>query len=1526
MAISLGNLFNIDTSNIVLWTDYDADGDGYLSPSEYDAYIQAGGYDAPTIPRITEAELDDIEAGTSYSSSQLVDLFNNSAGAQDFDLSATYDPETNTFITDLSAFGFVGDAATRAYTPEEFMSQLGIEGGVFAPNADYELEESTAYTDWWGDDSTAWWDVEDPTAFFGVKGSRTEEQIERVQQFRDEFKYDLGGARPTLELLNNWINGDIDTAQFSQQLGEGYTPEATDPAIVGYGPTADDIAATYATAGIDPQREAELYAALQIREIMRTMAATGISVGDFVNPADFDLDGNGILNAEEQKAYDFQVAVAEGRIMTMYYTEGQANMGLAPVEGGTADFDQTAYEYWYEQLTQSDKDNLDAFGLIDDNNTPYPEMEELVQSIMDMFITYGGIKITPTSLDQIRNMNAGARQELREKRRFIQDLVNQGWTQEQARHIYYEWGGEGQELNPNKTMSDTEIADIYQLYQAGEVPEGQYPPTYAGDPSTITQPEIDYTRDQLLSKAGSPLAKRAIEKLTDDQVRDRIATERKNAAILAGINENGIYSPEFLENKRKLIKAGVDVAVAVTDPFEPEMMQNLRRLGYETAINKLNDFADSIATTRDENGGWVTLDPKAKNMLNLASFGLRAAGTTAQEMAGAITLIGETASDSILGRFGTAFVNLGASTETQDFSDAADEVEARLGRASGFFDSFKAIFQDGIPVEFLLRSVMPEVGNELILSRVFGGTTKGTKFKDADERFRDAILGGDRSIGSPNWLKEKLKTYAGIQPDELGDVAELVFATAGESFDRSYETAIKAINPETGELFTEEEAKDYAYEVMGRTVTGVFIVNRIGAGLSLDEMVENLFPGADNPAVREALRALMEHPVIKTAISAGGEAGIEGAEELVGTFLTTSALSLIDDSIDVAGESGQAAALGTLLGGLVDASMTAGFAIDSAAAKVIASRNPEINSVLTTARKELDAGTDLATVTRNMEEALNGLGLADVASQTDILDSVNDAAFTTGVETENKFKELGYTPTEEEINEYVGKNEETATLNTIGEYVDPRQVTLEEAKAELEAQGVQNPTDEEAAAYVGQGDENFEDVQTTAINEATLSRQEIKDAAALEGVTLSNAEADALAGMIEEGLTQEQAIRNQRDTFDPQAVSAAEIEDAAAKVGYTLAPGEAEALAVLVPEGKTEKEIIELQENVFNEQSITLAELEAIAEEEGYSLTPEDKELVGNVTEGTATSILDSKKDEFDDLVITEAELQAIATATGYDLTEEDLKLVGLVPEGESAGTILGNKETEFKTSVDQAAAAATRADYDTKIREFIKNNNIDLSEEEITARVDEAVAAGSLSTAIGNINAAQTVKNNRATLTAQFPELSPEEIDALMGQIADGDLIDDVIAGQITTQNRNTLEALFPELDETAIAGLMNQIAEGSNLDTVIAGQTNTQNTATLSAEFPDLSPEEIADLAQQVADGMDIDTVIQNQKDAEAAETSTGGAGTSTGGAGTSGATILEQVVAAALTLGIELTQEQIDKVVAEIGDNAEANIENG
>jgi hypothetical protein len=45
----------------VVWKDYDLDGDGYLSPSEYSAYTDAGGITTNAVPRITQAQLDALE-------------------------------------------------------------------------------------------------------------------------------------------------------------------------------------------------------------------------------------------------------------------------------------------------------------------------------------------------------------------------------------------------------------------------------------------------------------------------------------------------------------------------------------------------------------------------------------------------------------------------------------------------------------------------------------------------------------------------------------------------------------------------------------------------------------------------------------------------------------------------------------------------------------------------------------------------------------------------------------------------------------------------------------------------------------------------------------------------------------------------------------------------------------------------------------------------------------------------------------------------------------------------------------------------------------------------------------------------------------------------------------------------------------------------------------------------------------------------------------------------------------------------
>ena len=77
----------------------------------------------------------------SYSSAQLLDIYNNSPAARDFGVRATYDPATGMFTEDLSSFGFTGDSATNTFTPEEFFARVGLEGANFnnSPNTPLSL-------------------------------------------------------------------------------------------------------------------------------------------------------------------------------------------------------------------------------------------------------------------------------------------------------------------------------------------------------------------------------------------------------------------------------------------------------------------------------------------------------------------------------------------------------------------------------------------------------------------------------------------------------------------------------------------------------------------------------------------------------------------------------------------------------------------------------------------------------------------------------------------------------------------------------------------------------------------------------------------------------------------------------------------------------------------------------------------------------------------------------------------------------------------------------------------------------------------------------------------------------------------------------------------------------------------------------------------------------------------------------------------------------------------------------------------
>ena len=54
----------------------------------------------------------------------LLDKFNTSQAASDFGLSATFDPATGQYVTDIGGFGFTGDQRYKRQTPEEFAAQF----------------------------------------------------------------------------------------------------------------------------------------------------------------------------------------------------------------------------------------------------------------------------------------------------------------------------------------------------------------------------------------------------------------------------------------------------------------------------------------------------------------------------------------------------------------------------------------------------------------------------------------------------------------------------------------------------------------------------------------------------------------------------------------------------------------------------------------------------------------------------------------------------------------------------------------------------------------------------------------------------------------------------------------------------------------------------------------------------------------------------------------------------------------------------------------------------------------------------------------------------------------------------------------------------------------------------------------------------------------------------------------------------------------------------------------------------------
>jgi hypothetical protein len=263
----------------------------------------------------------------------------------------------------------------------------------------------------------------------------------------------------------------------------------------------------------------------------------------------------------------------------------------APFTDQTIEGFETRWADFIEALSPRERALLEAAGLLG-SGTATDASRRQRADLMALFDA--GYGINPITLQQVRAMNAGARGELREKRKWINERISEGYTREEARHLYYEWGGEGQELNPNKTLSDEEIDRLYADYLAGNTPnaleeEGSLEP----DPDLMGTATVEETIDPEEDFTTAPLP-------TPTPTDDKVEVDDIGGTELTEVDDTAESTYTLPENEP------VDVTKLPTEDqiaIWPQIKEALG--GIAESVGKLIFGPKGMPTSVDEWIEWV---------------------------------------------------------------------------------------------------------------------------------------------------------------------------------------------------------------------------------------------------------------------------------------------------------------------------------------------------------------------------------------------------------------------------------------------------------------------------------------------------------------------------------------------------------------------------------------------------------------------------------------------------------------------------------------------------------------------------------------------------------------------------------------------------------------------------------------------------------------------------------------------------------------------------------------------------------
>ena len=681
--------------------------------------------------------------------------------------------------------------------------------------------------------------------------------------------------------------------------------------------------------------------------------------------------------------------------------------------------------------------------------------------------------------------------------------------------------------------------------------------------------------------------------------------------------------------------------------------------------DNLIDMAQTMFDSLDE-GNYTTTTNFVANVM-------KASGGILDAFNGMSTLVGIAPDGTALGKFAQQLQDVGTANNTEEYKEELGKLNAMMNAESDLpedaawyaraFDKVSMIAGAAAthPSAFISEYIAVEALQELVPLAIGGFVTLGAK-------------GAAMAVGRT--LSTRMAAGSGLTAAAATDIAESYGGSASEAYDRGLTVALNSTNPETGQLFTQEEAESYAMTlaVQTGTVAATLTAVTMGiGGMSLEKAILG-DKGVATGFVAKGIDELASRVTNGVTITIK-EGLTEALEEGLATAYREGTLHSIDPTIDVASEVAGAAFFGFLVGGPVGGSAYGVSQTGNIVSNFVSAINPDVRSAIKSG--DVDAANAV----------LDDLNVTDPIQRTNILSQVEPENYVNQAESIELFTQANsdYNATQADIDSFVLQGNESDVNDTIVNHIDNRYVDAQEIIDVAADQGV-TLTEDQAEEYVGQGPTGHESVILEQFElefgSGYTSEGEVEAMFAAQGYAPTNTEIEAYIGTIDES-TQEDAIGAY---VDPRQVTEAEARELFTDQGYE--PTEEE-ISNFVGQGDAEFTLTTETnlDTYVDPRMVSDAEARQFFDDLGY--TPTDEQVVQFVAQVEETTQSDLISKYVDPRQVTRDELQTIADEEGLTLT--DTLAAAYVSQGEAenfADTTLDTARTEYDplaTTVDEA-------------------------------------------------------------------------------------------------------------------------------------------------------------------------------------------------------------------------------------------------